>query len=112
MEKMKTKLIDKINTIFSQIEDIDKQLTIGSKNGIDKSIVPEMSTKLYKSLELNGRLFALIELFIEEYTLTELPEVIQKYYEFAETIKKEVSDSDSDEMKQLKQIIKSQNGGN
>lgn len=112
MEKMKIKLIDKINIIFSQIEDIDKQLTIDSKNNIDKSIIPEMSQKLFKSMELNGRLFSLIDIFIEEFSVDELPDNIKSYYEFAENLKKEVQDTDSEDIKKLKELIKSQNGKN
>jgi hypothetical protein len=108
MEKMTNKLIDKINTLFQQIKDIDKQLTSCYEKDVDKSIIPEIKVLLDKSMEINGGLFILIELFLEDNKTTDLPKDVYQYYEFAQLLKKEMSNNPGD-MEKLKELIKSQN---
>jgi len=109
MEKTTNKLIDKINTLFKQTKDIDKQLISCYEKDVDKSSIPEIKVLIDKSMELNGGLFTLIDLFIEDNNLTDLPKDVSEYYEFGKLLKKEMSANPGD-IEKLRELIKSQDG--
>lgn len=105
---MKNKLIDKISSIHSQIEVLEKELN-GSfpvSGDVDRTNKIELGSKVMLLQELNVKLFTTIELFFElEGTVDELPEGAKEYYLLVEELKKPLSETDTDEVKKLKEFI-------
>lgn len=111
MTKMKDKLLNRIISLHSQIEDIDKQISenISDKQVTDKSEVLKMGAFGLKAQELNIQLFTLIEVFLTdaEGTEDELPEDVYEYYSLINQLRSPESETDPEEIKKIKEFINS-----
>lgn len=105
---MKNKLLDKISSIYTQIGVLEKELNVPSlfSENVDRANKIEIGSKVLHLQELNIKLFSSIELFLDlEGTVDELPEEVKKYYLLSEELKKPLSDTDTEELKKIKEFI-------
>ena len=109
---MKNNLIDKISSVHSQIETLEKELN-GSfpiSDNVDRTNKIEIGSKVVLLQELNVKLFTTIELFLEiGGTIEELPDGPKEYYLLIEELKKPASDTDTEEVKKIKDFINNYN---
>lgn len=105
---MKNNLIDKISSVHSQIETLEKELN-GSfpiSDNVDRTNKIEIGSKVILLQELNVKFFITIELFLEiGGTVEELPDRPKEYYLLVEELKKPASDTDTEEVKKIKDFI-------
>lgn len=105
---MKTKILDKIGSIHTQIEALEKELngSIPISDNVDRTDKLNIGSKILLLQDLNTKLFTNIEIFLElEGTVEELPEGAKNYYLTIEELKKPASDTDTDEIKKIKEFI-------
>ena len=104
---MKNKLLDKISSIHTQIEALDKELSsIQFSENVDRTNKLTIGTKVLTLQELNTKLFLAIEMFLDlDGTVDELPEGAKEYYLKVEELRKPVSDTDTEEIKKIKEFI-------
>ena len=104
---MKNKLLDKISSIHNQIETLEKELSgVQFSDNVDRTNKLAIGSKVLTVQELNIKLFATIELFLDlDGTVDELPEDVKRYYLMVEELRKPISDSDTEEIKKVKEFI-------
>lgn len=104
---MKNKLIDKISSIYTQIETLEKELSgIQFSESVDRTNKLNIGSKVLMVQELNIKLFSTIDLFLElEGDVSELPTNVKDYYLMVEELKKPISDTDADDIKKIKEFI-------
>lgn len=107
--KMKTKLIEKISSIYTQIVASEKELnsTLPGSDNVDRANKINLGLKVIKLQELNISLFNTIDIFLEvaSGSLDELPSEINTYYSLVKEVQKPSSVTDSDEIKKIKEFI-------
>jgi len=110
---MKNKLLDKISSIHTQIEALDKDLaSIQVSESVDRTNKLTIGSKVLMLQELNTKLFLTIEMFLDlDGTVDELPKVVKEYYLMVEELRKPVSNTDSDEIKKIKEFINNYKNG-
>ncbi len=109
---MKNKLIDKISSVHTQIETLEKELnkSFPISDNVDRTNKIEIGSKVILLQELNVKLFTTIELFLEiGGTIEELPDGPREYYLLIEELKKPASDTDTEEVKKIKDFINNYN---
>jgi len=104
---MKNKLLDKISSIHTQIEALEKELnSVQFSDNVDRTNKLNVGTKVLMLQELNVKLFTNIEVFLDlDGTVDELPEDVKSYYLMVEELRKPISDSDTEEIKKVKEFI-------
>ena len=104
---MKNKLLDKISSIHTQIESLEKELNgVQFSDNVDRTNKLNVGTKVLMLQELNVKLFTNIEVFLDlDGTVDELPEDVKRYYLMVEELRKPISDSDTEEIKKVKEFI-------
>ena len=104
---MKNKLLDKISSIHTQIEALDKELSsIQVSEIVDRTNKLTIGSKVLLLQELNVKLFSTIEIFLDlDGTVDELPEGAKEYYLKVEELRKPVSDTDTEEIKKINFLI-------
>lgn len=104
---MKNKLLDKISSIHTQIEDLEKELNgVQFSDNVDRTNKLNVGTKVLMLQELNVKLFTNIEVFLDlDGTVDELPEDVKRYYLMVEELRKPISNSDTEEIKKVKEFI-------
>lgn len=104
---MKNKLLDKISSIHTQIEALEKELnSVQFSDNVDRTNKLNVGTKVLMLQELNVKLFTNIEVFLDlDGTVDELPEDVKRYYLMVEELRKPISDSDTEEIKKVKEFI-------
>lgn len=104
---MKNKLLDKISSIHTQIEALDKELSsIQVSEIVDRTNKLTIGSKVLLLQELNVKLFSTIEIFLDlDGTVDELPEGAKEYYLKVEELRKPVTDTDTEEVKKIKEFI-------
>jgi len=104
---MKNKLLDKISSIYTQIETLEKELNgVQFSESVDRTNKLNVGTKVLMLQELNVKLFTNIEVFLDlDGTVDELPEDVKRYYLMVEELRKPISDSDTEEIKKVKEFI-------
>lgn len=104
---MKNKLLDKISSIHTQIDALEKELNIVQfSDNVDRTNKLNVGTKVLMVQELNVKLFSTIELFLElGGRVDELPEDVKSYYLMVEELRKPISDTDTEDIKKIKEFI-------
>ena len=104
---MKNKLLDKISFIHTQIEALNKELaSIQFSESVDRTNKLAIGSKVLFMQELNVKLFSTIEIFLDlGGTVEELPEGAKEYYLKVEELRKPVTDTDTEEVKKIKEFI-------
>ena len=104
---MKNKLLDRISSIHNQIEALEKELNgVQFSDNVDRTNKLAIGSKFLTIQELNVKLFTTIELFLEvDGTVEELPADVKSYYLMVEELKKPLSETDTDEVKKIKEFI-------
>lgn len=104
---MKNKLLDKISSIHTQIEALEKELnSVQFSDNVDRTNKLNVGTKVLMLQELNVKLFTNIEVFLDlDGTVDELPEDVKRYYLMVEELRKPISNSDTEEIKKVKEFI-------
>lgn len=104
---MKNKLLDKISSIHTQIEALEKELnSVQFSDNVDRTNKLNVGTKVLMVQELNVKLFSTIELFLElGGRVDELPEDVKSYYLMVEELRKPISDTDTEDIKKIKEFI-------
>lgn len=107
MEKMKNKLIEKISSIYNQIDALDKELnSIQFSENVDRTDKFTVGNKVLFLQELNIKLFSTIDLFLElEGTTEELSKEIGNYYNTVNELRKPISPQDPEDVKKIKEFI-------
>ena len=73
---------------------------------MDRTNKLTIGTKVLTLQELNTKLFLAIEMFLDlDGTVDELPEGAKEYYLKVEELRKPVSDTDTEEIKKIKEFI-------
>lgn len=108
---MKNKLIEKINSVYLQIETSEKELqkSLSNAEALDKVNQLNLGVRGLKAQELNIELFKLIEIFLDiaEGTLEELPENVRNYYTLFKELQTPTTQDNEEGIKQLKEMINS-----
>lgn len=106
---MKDKLLNKISSIHSQIDALEKELNgVQLSDDVDRTNKLNIGTKVITLQELSVKLFTNIEVFLDlGGSLNELPEDIKRFYLMVEELRKPLSDSDSEDVKKIKEFINS-----
>lgn len=104
---MKNKLLYKISSIHTQIDALEKELNIVQfSDNVDRTNKLNVGTKVLMVQELNVKLFSTIELFLElGGRVDELPEDVKSYYLMVEELRKPISDTDTEDIKKIKEFI-------
>jgi len=104
---MTNKLISKISSIHNQIEALEKELSsVQFSDTVDRTNKLTVGSKVLMVQELNVKLFAAIELFLElEGNIDDLPKDVRNYYLMVEELRKPISDTDTEDVKKIKQFI-------
>lgn len=104
---MKNKLLYKISSIHTQIDALEKELNIVQfSDNVDRTNKLNVGTKVLMVQELNVKLFSTIELFLElGGRVDELPEDVKSYYLMVEELRKPISDTDTEDVKKIKEFI-------
>lgn len=104
---MKNKILDKISSIHTQIEALEKELnSVQFSDNVDRTNKLTVGTKVLTLQELNVKLFTNIEVFLDlDGSVDELPEPIKNYYLTVEELKKPISDTDTEDVKKIKEFI-------
>lgn len=112
---MKNKMIEKISSSFSKIQELE--ISIGKELKIEKDRNPlekiEVGSKIIELQRLNTQLFSDIDTFIDimEGTIDELPNELKSYYKQVVEFNLPISEEDSQEIKKFKELIqKGKNG--
>lgn len=108
---MTNKLIEKINSVYLQIETSEKELqkSLSNAEALDKVNQLNLGVRGLKAQELNIELFKLIEIFLDiaDGSLEELPESVKNYYNLFKELQTPSKEQDEDGVKQLKEMINS-----
>lgn len=111
MEKMKSKFVENINSLYNQVVSLEKEINEGySKvDPNDKFDKLNLGGKMLNLSHTNTELFKTIDLFfsIAEGTLEELPENVRVYYNQIEELKKPLSENTPEDIKKLKEFLNS-----
>lgn len=107
---MKIKLIEKIESIFDQIQLIENELNEKKVNfdSIEKMDKLELGTKVLKLQQLNTELFNSVDIFTDvlEGNMSELSDDLQNYITQIKELRSPISSEDSEDVKKFKELIK------
>jgi uncharacterized protein YlzI (FlbEa/FlbD family) len=108
---MKNKLIEKIESIYKEIQTIEneldsKKLQLDSIEKLDRL---EFGAKVLKIQQLNTELFTSLDIFLSlaEGKIDELDTKVAEYFNQVNSLKQPIQDSDSEDVKKLKEVINS-----
>jgi hypothetical protein len=114
MEKMKTKLIERITSVYNQIKTSEQEIQKDLKTeNVDRVNKLQIGSKGLKLQELNLEFFNTLDIFLNvaDGCLCDLSTEINDYYNLLTELKKPVSDVDSDEIRKIKEMINSYKTG-
>ena len=107
---MKTKLIERINSIYKQIQASEEQLKkdLEAEN-IDRVNKLNLGTRGLKLQELNISLFNTIDIYLNvaEGCMCDFSDELNNYYSLYQDLLKPSSETDSEEIKKIKEAINS-----
>jgi len=112
---MKNSFIEIIEDLFIKIQDTHAEINDSYKklDVKDKSNQLSLGVKMLNLNELSLKFHYTVELFLNvlQGTMEELPEGIQKFFEEMEELKKPAADTDSEDVKKVKEMLNSFKNG-
>ena len=108
---MKNKLIEKLNTLYSEFESLSKDLEkFTVSKDISKADQFDWGSKVLKFREVSSKLLAYMELYLEEYDILDLSSMLQEFSKQVEAVKSELKTPTSEETKKfIDEINKAKN---
>lgn len=114
MTTMNSKLVEKISSIHNQIEMLQATLTsnLPISDKVDRTNKLNLGSMMLELYGLGLQFLTTVELFVENGgDLQDIPKEPLEYYNAVQELKKPISDTDTEEIKNIKNYINNYKNG-